>query len=294
MDTRSGFVALVGRPNVGKSTLTNRLVGQKISITTAKPQTTRHRIIGIVTEAETQIVLVDTPGLHRNEPHSLNRLMNRAAVSAAADSDLIVFIVEAQRWTTADENVLETIARSGVPVGLVINKIDNLKDRDALLPFIDKLRSLHNFSFISPISAKKGQNLTPLLAAVREALPESPFMYPEEQVTDRSERFITAEIIREKLLLALHQEIPYACTVEIESFQQEEGLTHISAVIWVAEKRHKAIVIGKGGDVLKRVGQRARVDLERQIDGKVFLETFVKVRENWLDDMRALQNMGFE
>jgi len=292
--TRCGFVALVGRPNVGKSTLTNRLVGQKVSIISARPQTTRHRILGIRSDDESQIIFVDTPGLHQREQHSLNRYMNRAARSAASDADLVIFVVEAGRWTEQDEAVLLALEKVSAPVAAIINKVDLHTDKTTLLPYLAEFGARREFKFIMPLSAKRERNLEPLLNEVRGLLPEGPFMFPTDQVTDRSERFMTAETIREKLLRNLNQELPYACTVEIEYFRQQEDRIEVGAVIWVARDSHKGIVIGKGGEMLKRVGTRARQDLAAQFGQRVHLETWVKVRENWQDDQRALRAFGYD
>lgn len=291
-----GLVALVGRPNVGKSTLMNYLLGEKLSITSDKPQTTRHSILGICTRDPYQIVFVDTPGMHSNEPRSLNRYMNRAARASAAEADLAVFVIEALTWTKADLKALATVAQSGIPFGLAINKIDKLKDRTKLLPWIKQMTEEldFNFEFIVPLSAEQGDNLEPLIDEIGKHLPKAAWMFPEDQITDRSERFMVAEIIREKLIRSLHQELPYATAVEIDFFRAEEDGIHIGATIWVERDGQKGIVIGKHGRILKSVGIRARQDIERLLNEHVFLETWVKVRENWTDDERALRNFGFE
>lgn len=291
-----GLVALVGRPNVGKSTLMNYLLGEKLSITSDKPQTTRHSILGICTRAPYQIVFVDTPGMHSKEPRSLNRYMNRAARASTAEADLAVLVVEALTWTKADLKALTTVAQSGIPFGLAINKIDKLKDRSKLLPWIQQMTTEldYNFEFIVPLSAQQGDNLEPLVEEIGKHLPEAAWMFPPEQITDRSERFMVAEIIREKLIRTLHQELPYATAVEVDFFREEEDGIHIGATIWVERDGQKGIVIGKNGRVLKSVGSRARQDIERLLGQHVFLETWVKVRDNWTDDERALRNFGFE
>jgi GTP-binding protein Era len=290
---KAGFVALVGRPNVGKSTLLNHLLGQKISITSRRPQTTRHRIHGIRTTEEGQAVFVDTPGIHASEKRAMNRYLNKTAGSALADVDLIVWVVDRAGWLPEDELVLKRIRTSGQPVILAINKIDRMEDRDQLLPFLSDASADHPFAALIPISALKGTNLVMLDKAIMDHLPEGPLIFPEDQITDRSMRFMAAEMIREKLLRSLGQEVPHALTVEIEQFKQEEGLTRISALIWVERQGQKAIVIGKKGEVLKKVGERSRLDLERMIEGKVFLQLWVKVKEGWSDDERALRSLGY-
>lgn len=290
---RCGYVALVGRPNVGKSTLMNHLIGQKISITSNKPQTTRHRILGIKTEADFQAVYVDTPGLHLNARKAVNRYMNRAAKSTLHDVDVIIFVVEAERWTDEDESVLQQLRNVEVPVILAVNKIDKFKEKEALLPLLQRLSSKMDFAAVVPVSALKKNNLVEMEKVVAAHLPEAEAFYPEEQITDRSERFLAAEIVREKLMRALGQELPYALTVEIEQFKEEDGMLNIAAVIWIERASQKPIVIGKGGSVLKKVGQLARTDMERLFDGKVFLQLWVKVKEGWSDDERALISLGY-
>lgn len=296
---RSGFVAIVGRPNVGKSTLVNALVGSKVSIVSPKPQTTRHRICGIRTEGDRQIVLVDVPGLHGKlgrQSRALNRHMNRVADSALQDVDVILWIVEAGHWREDDELMLKRIRQSRLPVGLAINKIDRVKNKSELLPFMQDMQRKHDFAFTVPISALKQDNLKPLLDELGNLLPEGPLMYPAEQTTDRGEHFQVAEIIREKLMLRLEQELPYALTVEVERLETdpETGRVEISAVIWVARDSHKGMVIGRQGAGLKDVGTAARLDLKRHFGKSVHLELWVKVREGWADDERALHSLGYE
>ncbi|GAB6046867.1 GTPase Era [Methyloparacoccus murrellii] len=290
---KAGFVALVGRPNVGKSTLLNHLVGQKISITSRRPQTTRHRIHGIKTTEAGQAVYVDTPGIHASEKRAMNRYLNKTAGSALGDVDLVVWLIDRAGWLPEDELVLKRIKAAGVPVILAINKIDRLEDKDALLPFLQQAAASHNFAAMIPFSALKGTNLETLDRTIMDLLPEGDPIFPEDQVTDRSMRFMAAEIVREKLLRALGQEVPHAITVEIEQFRQDGALTRISALIWVERPGQKAIVIGKQGEVLKKVGERARHDLERMLEGKVFLQLWVKVKEGWSDDERALRSLGY-
>ncbi len=290
---RCGYVAIVGRPNVGKSTLMNHLIGQKISITSNKPQTTRHRILGIKTEAEFQAVYVDTPGIHLNGRKAVNRYMNRAAKSTLHDVDVIIFVVDAERWTDEDESVLQQLKSAEVPVILAVNKIDKFKDKADLLPLLQKLSSKMTFAAVVPVAALKKANLDEMEKVVAQHLPQAAAFYPEEQITDRSERFLAAEIVREKLMRALGQELPYALTVEIEQFKEEDGMLNIAAVIWIERASQKPIVIGKGGSVLKKVGQLARTDMERLFDNKVFLQLWVKVKEGWSDDERALNSLGY-
>lgn len=290
---KAGFVALVGRPNVGKSTLLNHLVGQKISITSRRPQTTRHRIHGIKTTDAGQAVFVDTPGIHASQKRAMNRYLNQTAGTALLDVDLIVWVIDRPDWLAEDELVLDRIKASGAPVILVINKVDWLEDKALLLPFLEKAEAVHPFAAMIPVSALKGSNLGVLESKIMELLPEGELIFPEDQVTDRSVRFMAAEIIREKLLRALGLEVPHALTVEIEQFKIEGGLTRISALIWVEREGQKAIVIGTKGEVLKKVGERARLDMEKLLDGKVFLQLWVKVKEGWSDDERALRSLGY-
>ncbi|MCK8514741.1 GTPase Era [Methylonatrum kenyense] len=292
---RTGYVALVGRPNVGKSTLLNRLLGMKISIVSRKPQTTRHRILGITTSEQAQIVWVDTPGLHRKQHRALNRSMNRTAVAALRDVDLVLFVVEALQWTDDDALVLEKVQQCGLPCILVVNKEDLVTPREKLLPYLQSMAQRHAFEEIIPLSARQGGQVQALEKLVAERLPETEmFLFPEEQVTDRSERFLVAELIREQVMRALGQEVPYSTAIEIEQFKQEGKLTRIHAAILVERPGQKAIMIGKGGNQLKRIGTAARKEIEQLLDGKVFLELWVKVREGWADDERAMQSLGYE
>jgi GTP-binding protein Era len=291
---RSGYVALVGRPNVGKSTLLNRILGQKVSITSRRPQTTRHRILGIKTEGQVQAVYVDTPGLHRGGKRAMNRYMNRAASDALQDVDLVVFVVEGTRWTDEDELVLEKVRQVRCPVILAINKIDRVADKQVLLPYLQEAARHMDFAHIIPLSAKQGSQVDELERVVEALLPESTPFYPEDQVTDRSLRFMAAELVREKLFRKLGQELPYGLTVEIEQFKEEEGLFRINALIWVERASQKAIVIGKQGVLLREVGREARLDMEQAFGQKVFLELWVKVKEGWSDDERALRSLGYD
>lgn len=289
----SGLIALAGRPNVGKSTLLNRLVGRKISIVTSKPQTTRHRIIGIRTRPGAQLVFIDTPGLHRAQRKAMNRYMNRAAASVLADVDLVLMVVEAGRWTEDDELVLERLADVR-RVGLAVNKVDRMKPREKLLPWLDEMSRRRDFLFVVPLSARKGENLEALETELAAHLPEGPPLYPGDMVTDQNERFFVAEVVREKLMQRLHQEVPYSLTVTVDEFRDEDSLLRIAATIWVERDGQKAIVIGKGGAVLKAVGRAARLDLEERFGDRVHLQLWVKVRDDWSDDERLLRSLGYE
>jgi GTP-binding protein Era len=291
---RSGYVAIVGRPNVGKSTLLNRLIGQKISITSWRPQTTRHRILGINTRADAQIVYIDTPGLHLGARRAMNRIMNRAAAGTLEEADLAVFVVEALKWTDEDEHVLGLLRQAGIPAVLAINKVDRIADKALLLPYIADLRDRYEFADVVPVSALKGIQVTEFEDVIAKLLPEGPALFPEDQVTDRSERFLVAELVREQLMRRLGQEVPYGTTVEIEKYSEEDGLVRIAALIWVDRDSHKAIVIGKGGQMLKTIGQDARLAIERLLGTRVYLQLWVKVKENWSDDERALRGFGYE
>ncbi len=289
-----GLIAIVGRPNVGKSTLLNSLLGQKVSITSRKPQTTRHRILGILTEEHHQAILVDTPGLHSEEKRAINRLMNRAASSTLAEVETIVFLVEGTHWTTDDEMVLTKIKNSGAPCVLVVNKIDNVQDKESLLPHLQKLGAMHDFADIVPISASKGDNVDAIKDICLKALPEGEFWFPEDYITDRSSRFMASEIIREKLIRFTGDELPYSTTVEIEQFKvDEKGILHINALVLVERNSQKRMVIGNKGEKLKVIGQEARRDMQTLFDRQVFLETWVKVKSGWADDERALRSLGY-
>ncbi len=290
---RCGLVAIVGRPNVGKSTLMNYLLGQKISITSHKPQTTRHRIVGIKTTETSQAVYVDTPGIHLDGKKAMNRFMNRAATTSLMDVDVIVFVVEAREWNDEDENVLKRLKDESIPVILVINKIDTLRSRDDLLPLLQKLSQKMSFTEVVPVAAIKGESVEHLEKTLINYLPQQEMIYPEDYITDRSERFLAAEIVREKLMRSMGRELPYAVTVEIEQFKREKGVLKINALIWVERKSQKAIVIGKGGAKLKEIGQQARVDMEKLFDSKIYLECWVKVKEGWSDNERILSSLGY-
>jgi len=295
--TYSGFVAIVGRPNVGKSTLLNRILGQKVSITSRKPQTTRHRILGIDTEENRQTVYIDTPGLHIDEKRAINRLMNRAASSSLKDMnvDAVIFVVDGTRWTDDDEMVLNKLREINCPIYLAINKTDAIKDKaEELMPHLQVLAEKFNFAEIIPISATKGTNVEMLRNICSQQLQEGDFYFPEDYVTDRSSRFMASEIIREKLMRFTGQELPYSTTVEIEQFKvSENGTFHINALILVERDTQKRMVIGNKGSKLKTIGTEARRDMETLFDNKVFLECWVKVKSGWADDERALRSLGY-
>lgn len=292
--TYCGFIAIVGRPNVGKSNLLNKILGQKISITSRKAQTTRHRIVGIHTEDQYQAIYVDTPGLHIEEKRAINRLMNRAASSAIGDVDLIIFVVEGTKWTDDDEMVLNKLRAAKAPVVLAINKVDNIKEKDELLPHITELSKKFDFAEILPISAQRGKNVHILQKIVRKSLREGGHHFPEEYVTDRSQRFMASEIIREKLMRFTGEELPYSVTVEIEQFKlNERGTYEINGLILVEREGQKKMVIGAKGQKIKTIGMEARADMERLFDNKVHLELWVKVKAGWADDERALRSLGY-
>ncbi len=290
---RTGTIAIVGQPNVGKSTLLNQLVGLKISITSRKPQTTRHRVTGILTNETAQYIFVDTPGFQTRHAGALNRTMNRSVTQALADVDVIVCVVEAGRCGPADRAIFKLLPQER-PVLLVVNKIDKLADKAQLLPFIATVAQEFAFAEIIPVSAMQRDGVEPLLQTVARYLPEGPAIYGEDEVTDRSERFLAAELLREKLFRNLGEELPYGLTVEIERFEQQGDLRRIFAAIIVDKAPHKAMVIGRGGEKLKSMSTDARRDMERLFGGKVYLETWVKVKSGWADDERALKSLGYE
>ncbi len=294
MPTRCGFVAVIGRPNVGKSTLINAVMGKKISIVTHKPQTTRHRILAVHTEGDTQIVFVDTPGIHRKAAKAMNRLMNRTAASALADADLVLFVAEATHWTEEDDDVVYRFRSIETPVVAVLNKVDRVHPKDRLLEAIAALSKRYEFAEIFPVSALKKDNLDALMAIIPNYLPESPLLFPQEMQTDRSAEFQAAEVIREKLTLMLHQEIPYGLTVQIERYELDDDRLTINAMIWVDRDSQKGIVVGKGGKVLKMVGQSARLEISEQLGCRVHLELWVKVKDNWSDSEQDLMRLGYE
>ncbi len=293
-NSRCGFVAVVGRPNVGKSTLINAILGSKVSIVTPKPQTTRHRILAMYTRNDNQIIFVDTPGLHRGAAKTINRMMNRTAASALSDADLILFVSEANRWTVEDQDVLDRLKESPVPAIALLNKIDKVHPKEELLSVLSAMSERHTFDEVLPISAKLNDNLDRLVELIPGYLPESPALYPEEMITDRGESFQIAELIREKLTLLLRQEVPYGLTVEIERIEKEPEGVGINAIIWVERDSQKGIVVGKGGNVLKKVGRSARLELKERLGMPVHLELWVKVKDNWADSEKELLRLGYE
>lgn len=293
-ESKCGYIAILGRPNVGKSTLLNCILGQKVCITSPKPQTTRNQILGIKTRGDNQAIYIDTPGVHDSEERAMSRYMNRLATSVISDADVILFMVEAGYWTTEDDLVLTKLKYAKAPVILVINKVDTLSDKGQLLPWINKLKEKFEFSDVIPLSAKNSENVDALQNVIAEYLPVGPHLYPDDQITDKNVRFQIAEIIREKVIKATEQEVPYSTTVEIESYEHNERLVEISAIIWVERDGQKPIVIGKGGERLKLIGTQARKDIERKMDQKTFLRLWVKVKNSWTDDERALRSLGYE
>jgi len=289
-----GYVAIVGRPNVGKSTLLNHLLGQKISITSRKPQTTRHNMLGIKTESDTQLIFVDTPGIHSNQPKAINHYMNRAAESAIRDVDVVIFVVDRNVWSEADEKVAEEIFNAKAPVIIAINKLDRLDSKEELLPHIEMLSKQFPSAQLIPVSALQGQQLDELESAIKQHIPEGMHYFPEEQITDKNQRFLTAELVREKITRQLGAEVPYEVAVEIESFKYEGNICHIDALILVEREGQKKIIIGDKGSRLKNIGQQARLDMERLLNCKVMLKLWVKVRRGWSDDDRALRSLGYE
>ncbi|MCK4609305.1 MAG: GTPase Era [Gammaproteobacteria bacterium] len=288
-----GYVAIVGRPNVGKSTLLNRILGQKISITARKPQTTRHKIYGIKTIGNAQAIYVDTPGFHRGQKRQLNRCMLQAIRSALAEVDIIVFVLDGLHWQEEDEMMLESCIKTEKPIILVVNKTDYIKDKNRLLPHLNSLNGKNKFATTIPLSAKKDNNIEALEKAVADLLPESSFFFAEDEITDKSTRFLVAEIIREKLTRLLGQELPHELTVTIEKFDEQEKIVNISALIYVERPGQKTIVIGKDGAKLKEVGSKARLDMERLLEKKVFLQLWVKVKSGWSDDLKLLNSLGY-
>lgn len=291
---KCGYVAIIGRPNTGKSTLLNAILGQKISITSRKAQTTRHRILGIKTENNCQAIYVDTPGLHQGNKKALNQALNKIAGSTIHDVDLVIFLVDAKKWNTDDDQVLSALSACKVPVVLAINKTDKIKDKEALLPLIESLSGKREFAAVIPLSARNKDNIELIEETVCDLLPESIAFYSSDQITDRTERFLGAELIREKLMRMLGQELPYSLAVEIEQFEVTEKITNISAIIWVERAGQKAIVIGKQGEMLKKIGQSAREDMEKLFDCRVYLKLWVKIKEGWTNDERALKSLVYK
>ncbi|MEM9102167.1 MAG: GTPase Era [Pseudomonadota bacterium] len=293
--THSGMVAIVGRPNVGKSTLLNHLIEQKISITSRKPQTTRHQIMGVDTRDGYQIIFVDTPGLHKKEARAINRYMNRAAYSALAGIDAVVFVVDGMQWTDDDDLVLEKLRSSSCPTVLAINKIDKFREKEKLLPYIEQVSKKMNFDAIFPLSALRNINVKELRQKLQGYLPNGDFIVSEDYLTDKSERFLTAEIIREKIMRTMGDELPYSMTVSIERFKPNlRGVVEINAVVYVERSGQKRILIGSQGKKLKQIGKAAREDIEILLDNKVFLEIWVKIKSGWADDERTLRNLGYD
>ena len=294
INERAGYVAIIGRPNVGKSTLLNHILGQKLSITSRKPQTTRHKIMGIKTEGDVQVVYVDTPGMHENHDKALNRYMNKAAQSAVKDVDVIVFMIDRTKWTSEDEMVLKSLQYVKCPVILAVNKVDFLADKQDLLPTLQKLDAKGNFAHIVPMSAKTGHNVDRLESIITSFISEGMHLFPEDQITDRSSRFLAAELVREKIMRQLGDELPYSMTVEIEEFRYEDNLLVISAAILIDRQSQKHIIIGDKGSRLKQIGRDARLDMEEMFECKVMLNTWVKVKSGWADSERALKSLGYD
>lgn len=297
MSETCGFVAIIGRPNVGKSTLMNRILGQKISITSRRPQTTRHQVMGIKTEDQAQFIYVDTPGIHilgRDRNKAINRFMNQAATQALRDVDCVVFIIDRTRWSDEDQVVLSRLEHVKAPVILAVNKVDRLEDKSTLLPWLAEVGARRDFAAIIPISAKHGTNVPELEAEVAKHLPAGMHHYPADQITDRSQRFLAAELVREKIMRQLGDELPYQVTVEIEEFRDEGRVVHISALILVERDGQKKILIGDKGERIKNIGREARLDMERALDAKVMLNLWVKVKRGWSDDERALKSLGYD
>lgn len=293
VDGRCGYIAIVGRPNVGKSTLLNHLLGQKLCITSRKPQTTRHNLLGIKTEGTVQMIFVDTPGIHTNQERAINRVMNRSAASVISDVDVVIFVVDRFDWSEADEYVARHISNSAVPVIVALNKVDMIDDKTELLPHLEFLASKVNASALIPLSALKKTNLNELEEKIKSLIPEQPHIFPEDQITDRSERFLVAEIVREKITRQLGAEVPYQVTVEIERFRVDGKITFIDALILVERDGQKKIIIGAKGERIKKIGEQARADIESLLGCKVMLKTWVKIRSGWSDDERALRSLGY-
>lgn len=291
---RAGHIAVVGRPNVGKSTLINALVGAKVSIVSAKPQTTRHRVLGVRTEADAQYVFVDTPGFQTRHRNALNQTMNRTVANVLSEVDLVLWLVEAGRFTPEDERILSLLP-AGKPVVLVANKLDLVRDKPGLLPWLAGMGRRRDFAEIVPLSARDGKDAARLLAILRPRLPEAPPMFEADAITDRSERFLAAEIVREKIFRLSGDEVPYGVNVAVEKFEQTpEGVRRIDVVIWVDRAAHKPMLLGKGGEHMKRIASEARRDMEHLFDGKVFLQCWVKVKQGWADNAALLQSLGYE
>ena len=291
---RCGFVAVVGRPNVGKSTLINSILGSKVSIVTPKPQTTRHRILAVDTHDDYQAIYIDTPGIHRKAAKAMNRLMNRTAANALADAEVVIFMIEADRWTPEDQDVLERLADVNAPVIAILNKVDRVHPREALLEHLSAMAGRRDFAEVVPLSARRPEDVRQFAKLIPGFLPASPPLFPADMVTDRSEQFLMSEVIREKLTLALRQEVPYGLTVQIERYERDERGAEVNAVIWVERDSQKGIVVGKGGSLLKKVGRAARLELKEQLGMPVHLELWVKVKDNWADSEKDLLRLGYE
>ena len=291
---RCGYIAIVGRPNVGKSTLLNHILGQKLSITSRKPQTTRHNLLGIKTVNDTQYLFVDTPGLHQGHKKALNRYMNHAVITAIKDVDSIIFVVDKLQWFAEDDLVAKRLQQSNIPVVVAVNKVDQIEDKHILLPHLQRLLDTLNVKEVVPVSALQNDNLDRLLNVIREYLPESAHFFPEDQITDKSSRFLAAELLREKITRQLGDELPYQMTVEIETFKEIEKIIHIDALILVEREGQKRILIGDKGVRIKQIGQQARENMEVLFDKKVMLKTWVKVKSGWSDDERALHSLGYK
>lgn len=294
MTSYCGYIALVGRPNVGKSTLLNCILQQKISITSKKPQTTRHSILGIKTEGAYQFVYVDTPGIHQKSKKAMNKMMNKTAISVLRDVDVIAFLVDGTHWQEEDDYVLRLVKQSHAPCILVVNKVDKIDDKDQLLPWIENISQQHEFAAIIPLSAKTGVQVDQLQDKLQTYLPEGPHLFPDDQVTDRSTKFLCAELLREKIFRFCGQELPYSVTVDIESYKDEGTLVRIHALILVDKDNHKRMIIGEKGQKLKEMATNARKDMEHLLDKKVFLQCWCKVKSGWSDDERILKQLGYD
>lgn len=291
--TYCGYIALIGRPNVGKSTLLNKILGQKLSITSRKPQTTRHRLLGIKTEGDHQFIYVDTPGFHQSGKRALNRMMNRAAQFALGDVDIIVWVIDVTRFTDEDAWVQAKCMQAGRPLIIVLNKVDCVPNKDELLPLLEKLQNSCNPAALIPLSARKGSGVPQLEQSLKQILPESPFYFPEDDITDRSQQFILAEFLREKVFRYTSSELPYSTNVQIDDIKMKNKVYHINSVIWVEREGQKAILLGSGGEKMKLLGREARIDMERFLGSKVFLKIWIKVKAGWADNESDLTSLGF-
>lgn len=293
MSYRSGYAVLVGRPNVGKSTLLNRLLGQKLAITSHKPQTTRHRILGIRSQDDGQIVFIDTPGIHERGGKAMNQYLNRTAHTSLLDVDVAIFVVQALAWTAEDERVLSAIERAAVPTIAAVNKVDLISPKEKLLPFMQTLAARYPFAEMLPVSASEGENVEALVQTVMQRLPEGEPIFPDDQISDRSERFFAAELLREQLIRRYHRELPYSVTVEIERFEEADGRYDIGAVIWVERESQRAILLGKGGEAMKQTATAARLAMNDFFQTRVHLEVWIKVKKSWSSDEASLISLGY-